>query len=331
VSDPSKAFVNYEMELASTQSHIVSFNSTIKTLEQRNYEIEQDSSTLKGMLTKLEADVDMSTESLNRIEESKERLEGERAQLLQKTKVLTLQVNETSKDISSLKMKKIEADQKIKKIDLLLERINVHKSKVITTQTKLNYRFSVFENKQKSFSVILNQLRQSLSNLDTLLQTESVQIVSVSKSYEDVEKLRKTLTSTIETSLVTLENVQLITRKAEMAREVAEKVLDIEGLERLIALTRTGAIEGCIGFVKDIISYDGKYSKAVYSACGFWMNAIVVKDLESANKLIELAEKIQVKQFNMIVLAEIKRASCRYRCYGLFGKLCKYCRRVQGT
>ncbi len=311
VSDPSKAFVNYEMELASIQSHILSLNSTVKILEQRNYEIEQDSLTLNGMLNKLEADVNVSTESLNRIEESKEHLESERAQLLQRIKALNLQVSGTSKSISSLKMEKIKADQRIKRIDLLLERINAHKSKVVATQIKLNYRFSVFENKQKSFSVILNELRQSLANLDTLLQTESVQIVSVSKSYEDVENLRKTLTTAIETSLGTLENVQLTTRKAEMARKVAEKVLDIEGLERLIALARTGAIEGCIGFVKDIISYDEKYSKAVYSACGFWMNAIVVKDLESANKLIELAEKIQVKQFNMIILVEIKQKSSK--------------------
>ena len=306
VSDPSKTFVNYEMELASLQSRTSSLNSSTRILEQRNIEIEQDLPTLNGMLTKLEADVNFVKESLNKIKNDKELKEIEKTQVSQKIKALTLQINDTNKRLSDIKMKKIRADQKIKKIDSILEKISVRRNKFTSVQTKLNYRLSVLDNKQKSFSVILNELRHTLTNLDNLLQTESSQIVSVSNSYEGIVNRRRVMMEAINVSLTTIDKVQMIIAKTEMARKIAEEVFDAEGLERLIALAKTGVVEGCVGFVRDIIDYEEQYSKAIFSACGFWMNAIVVKDIESANKLVELAGRVSAKQFNMVVLSEVK-------------------------
>ncbi len=306
VSDPSRTFVNYEMELASLQSRISSMNSITKTLEQRNIEIEQDLPTLNGMLTKLDIDVNFVKESLNKIKNDKELREGGRAQISEKIKDLTLQISDSNKSISDIKMRKIKADQKIKKIDSILEKINIRRNKFTSIQTKLSYRLNVLDSKQKSFSVILNELRQTLTNLDNLLQSESSQILSVSNSYDGIESRRRTMFEAIRVSLTTLEKVQVIVAKTEIARKIAEEVFDSEGLERLITLAKTGVVEGCVGFVKDLIDYDEHYSKAISSACGFWMNAIVVKDIESANKLIELAGRVSAKQFNMIILSEVK-------------------------
>ncbi|MGD0330178.1 MAG: chromosome segregation SMC family protein [Nitrososphaeria archaeon] len=306
VSDPSRTFVNYEMELASFQSRISSMNSVTKALEQRNIEIEQDLPTLNGMLTKLDIDVNFVKESLNKIKTDKELREGEKAQVSEKIKVLTLQISDANKSISDIKMRKIKADQKIKKIDSILEKISMHRNKFTSIQTKLSYRLNVLDSKQKSFSVILNELRLTLTNLDNLLQSESSQILSVSNSYDGIESRRRIMFEAIRVSLTTLEKVQVTVAKTEIARKIAEEVFDSEGLERLITLAKTGVVEGCVGFVKDLIDYDEHYSKAISSACGFWMNAIVVKDIESANKLIELAGRVSAKQFNMIILSEVK-------------------------
>jgi chromosome segregation protein len=306
MSDPSRTFVNYEMELASLQSKISSLDSSIRAVEERNIEIEQDLPTLNGMLAKLEVDVNVVKESLNKTKNDKEIREIEKAQILQKIKTLTLQISEANKRVSEIKMMKIKADQKIKKIDSILEKISARKNKFMSIQTKLNYRLSVLDNKQRSFSVILNELRQTLTNLDNLLQNESSQIVSVSNSYDSIENRRKMMMEAIKLSLTTLEKVQMTIAKTEIVRKIAEEVFDSEGLERLITLAKTGVVEGCIGFVRDIIDYDEQYSKAILSACGFWMNAIVVKDIESANKLVELAGRVSAKQFNIIVLSEVK-------------------------
>ncbi|MEM3403994.1 MAG: chromosome segregation SMC family protein [Nitrososphaeria archaeon] len=305
VSDPSKTFVNYEMELASLQTRISSLDSSIRNLEHRNLEIEQDLTTLNNMLTGLETDVSAVKVSLEKIKAEKENKELEKNQLSQKIKSLSVQINDKTKYISEIKMEKLRTEQKIRKIDSFLEKINSLKNNLISVQTKLNYRYSVLDSKQKSFSVVLNELRQTLTNLDNLLQAESSQIVSVSKSYEDIENRRRIMIDAIRASLNTMEKVQLTIVKAEMARRIAKQVFDAEGLQRLVDLARTGVVGSGIGFVRDIIQFDEQYSKAVLSVCGFWINAIVVKDIESSQKLIELAEKISTKQFNMVVLSEI--------------------------
>jgi len=305
VSDPSKTFVNYEMELASLQTKISSLGSSIKALEHRNLEIEQDLATLNNMLIGLEADINTVKSSLEKIKTEKELKELDKNQLSQKIRSLTAQINDGTKRISEIKMKKIRADQKIKKIDSFLEKINTLKSNLISVQTKLNYKYNVLDSKQRSFSAVLNELRQTLTNLDNLLQTESSQIVSVSKSYENIESRRRLMMDAIKASINTMERVQLTIAKTEMARAIAKQVFDAEGLQRLVDLARTGVVEGGVGFVKDIIQFDEQYSKAVLSVCGFWINAIVVKDIEASKKLIELAEKLSTKHFNMIVLSEI--------------------------
>jgi len=306
VSDPSKTFVNYEMELASTYSKIEETSSQIKSLEERNLEIEQDLSTLTTMLSGLEVEKANLSQNLERLKNEVKLKETERQSILQKIKNVTAEVNEVNKRLSRIKSQKLKADSKVKKIDILLERSKAKKEKIVPIHTKLSYKFKLLESKQNSFSTVLNELRQSLSNLDNLLQAESTEVVSLSKSYEEIEKRRRAMLDAIKSSIETLEKVESSIVKAEAVQRMAEELLDIEGLERLVTFAKTGAVEGCVGLVKELISFEEKYAKPVKSVCGLWLNAIVVRDRDSLNKLIDAAQRVGAKHFNMITLSEIK-------------------------
>jgi len=306
VSDPSKTFVNYEMELASTYSKIEETSSQIKSLEERNLEIEQDLSTLTTMLSGLEVEKANLSQSLERLKNEVKLKETERQSILQKIKDVTAEVNEVNKRLSRIKSQKLKADSKVKKIDILLERSKAKKEKIVPIHTKLSYKFKLLESKQNSFSTVLNELRQSLSNLDNLLQAESTEVVSLSKSYEEIEKRRRAMLDAIKSSIETLEKVESSIVKAEAVQRMAEELLDTEGLERLVTFAKTGAVEGCVGLVKELISFEERYAKPVKSVCGLWLNAIVVRDRDSLNKLIDAAQRVGAKHFNMITLSEIK-------------------------
>ena len=306
VSDPSKTFVNYEMELASTYSKIEETSSQIKSLEERNLEIEQDLSTLTTMLSGLEVEKANLSQNLERLKNEVKLKETERQSILQKIKNVTAEVNEVNKRLSRIKSQKLKADSKVKKIDILLERSKAKKEKIVPIHTKLSYKFKLLESKQNSFSTVLNELRQSLSNLDNLLQAESTEVVSLSKSYEEIEKRRRAMLDAIKSSIETLEKVESSIVKAEAVQRMAEELLDIEGLERLVTFAKTGAVEGCVGLVKELISFEERYAKPVKSVCGLWLNAIVVRDRDSLNKLIDAAQRVGAKHFNMITLSEIK-------------------------
>jgi chromosome segregation protein len=306
VSDPSKTFVNYEMELASTYSKIEETSSQIKSLEERNLEIEQDLSTLTTMLSGLEVEKANLSQNLERLKNEVKLKETERQSILQKIKDVTAEVNEVNKRLSRIKSQKLKADSKVKKIDILLERSKAKKEKIVPIHTKLSYKFKLLESKQNSFSTVLNELRQSLSNLDNLLQAESTEVVSLSKSYEEIEKRRRAMLDAIKSSIETLEKVESSIVKAEAVQRMAEELLDIEGLERLVTFAKTGAVEGCVGLVKELISFEERYAKPVKSVCGLWLNAIVVRDRDSLNKLIDAAQRVGAKHFNMITLSEIK-------------------------
>lgn len=306
ISDPSKTFVNYEMELASTYSKIEETSSQIKSLEERNLEIEQDLSTLTTMLSGLEVEKANLSQNLERLKNEVKLKETERQSILQKIKDVTAEVNEVNKRLSRIKSQKLKADSKVKKIDILLERSKAKKEKIVPIHTKLSYKFKLLESKQNSFSTVLNELRQSLSNLDNLLQAESTEVVSLSKSYEEIEKRRRAMLDAIKSSIETLEKVESSIVKAEAVQRMAEELLDIEGLERLVTFAKTGAVEGCVGLVKELISFEERYAKPVKSVCGLWLNAIVVRDRDSLNKLIDAAQRVGAKHFNMITLSEIK-------------------------
>jgi chromosome segregation protein len=306
ISDPSKTFVNYEMELASTYSKIEETSSQIKSLEERNLEIEQDLSTLTTMLSGLEVEKANLSQNLERLKNEVKLKETERQSILQKIKNVTAEVNEVNKRLSRIKSQKLKADSKVKKIDILLERSKAKKEKIVPIHTKLSYKFKLLESKQNSFSTVLNELRQSLSNLDNLLQAESTEVVSLSKSYEEIEKRRRAMLDAIKSSIETLEKVESSIVKAEAVQRMAEELLDIEGLERLVTFAKTGAVEGCVGLVKELISFEERYAKPVKSVCGLWLNAIVVRDRDSLNKLIDAAQRVGAKHFNMITLSEIK-------------------------
>ncbi len=306
ISDPSKTFVNYEMELASTFSKIGELSSLIKSLEGRNLEIEQDLSTLSTMLSGLEVEKNTLSQNIEKLRNEIKVKEGERQNLLQEIKKISSDINELNKRISSIKSQKIKVDAKIKKIEAILEKDKAKREKILSIYTKLSYRVKVLENKQNSFSTILNELKQSLSNLDQLLQSGSTEVVSLSKSYEEIERRRKIMLDAIKSSIEILEKVESNIVKAEAVRRIAEEVLDVGGLERLVSLAKTGAVGGCVGLVKDLISFEEKYVKSVQSVCGLWFNAIVVEDRESLKKLIEVAKKVGAKQFNVITLSEIK-------------------------
>ena len=306
ISDPSKTFVNYEMELASTYSKIEETSSQIKSLEERNLEIEQDLSTLTTMLSGLEVEKVNLSQNLERLKNEVKLKETERQSILQKIKDVTAEVNEVNKRLSRIKSQKLKADSKVKKIDILLERSKAKKEKIVPIHTKLSYKFKLLESKQNSFSTVLNELRQSLSNLDNLLQAESTEVVSLSKSYEEIEKRRRAMLDAIKSSIETLEKVESSIVKAEAVQRMAEELLDIEGLERLVTFAKTGAVEGCVGLVKELISFEERYAKPVKSVCGLWLNAIVVRDRDSLNKLIDAAQRVGAKHFNMITLSEIK-------------------------
>jgi len=306
ISDPSKTFVNYEMELASTYSKIQETSSQIKSLEERNLEIEQDLSTLTTMLSGLEVEKANLSQNLERLKNEVKLKETERQSILQKIKNVTAEMNEVNKRLSRIKSQKLKADSKVKKIDILLERCRAKKEKIVPLHTRLSYKFKLLESKQNSFSTVLNELKQSLSNLDNLLQTESTEVVSLSKSYEEIEKRRRAMLDAIKSSIETLEKVESSIVKAEAVQRMAEELLDIEGLERLVSFAKTGAVEGCVGLVKELISFEEKYAKPVKSVCGLWLNAIVVRDRDSLNKLIDAAQRVGAKHFNMITLSEIK-------------------------
>jgi chromosome segregation protein len=258
------------------------------------------------MLSGLEVEKANLSQSLERLKNEVKLKETERQSILQKIKDVTAEVNEVNKRLSRIKSQKLKADSKVKKIDILLERSKAKKEKIVPIHTKLSYKFKLLESKQNSFSTVLNELRQSLSNLDNLLQAESTEVVSLSKSYEEIEKRRRAMLDAIKSSIETLEKVESSIVKAEAVQRMAEELLDIEGLERLVTFAKTGAVEGCVGLVKELISFEEKYAKPVKSVCGLWLNAIVVRDRDSLNKLIDAAQRVGAKHFNMITLSEIK-------------------------
>lgn len=288
-------------------------------------------------ISRLKEDVSSAETLIRRIEGSLPYLRNMLSQ--QENEVASLQSRIAEEEVKTTDLEKVkrETDDVLRKIDsrqsrlrVVLEKKNVQVeslrrrvsrynekiggvTRLIESgenkKTLIKERLQILSDKSQTFLETLAHLEDQLKKLDELAQMEEESVKKAGLSLTGLTEREVRLQDEVVNAFSTLSKAGEAVLKYEAQRSVAEKIVADElALRRLEDLAKTGALQGFVGRVDDLISYPAEYETAVLAAGRRWMKTAVVSDLRVMLKIVEVAKRLKIGRLTVIPLSEVENS-----------------------
>ncbi|MBI4257787.1 MAG: chromosome segregation protein SMC, partial [Thaumarchaeota archaeon] len=203
-------------------------------------------------------------------------------------------------------------------------------AKIEAERSRLSMTIDALNNTQQrsqSFMEASEKLESSLGDLRHLLESEKFSLEKTSGSLTILVERRDNVEKEVSKALTVLDKAGEVLTKQEAHKTVAEHIVGPElSLARLKEAAEAGAIEGYIGPIRDLISWNRAFEGAVAAGASGLMNAVVVNDLKSMLSIVQMARRIKAGRITVIPLSELSGSkrleSPRIR--GVHGNVAEY-------
>jgi chromosome segregation protein len=244
----------------------------------------------------------------NRLKIRKSRVEHEKLQsqisakdaehetLAQETAQLWGGLGENSKKIRQIEM---QVDARYRKLAFLRSEYLRDKTAVQLSSRRLR---ELNERKER-FTATLSEIENSLAELDKVQKEQKAQLKSLERTLErrttQKEAVSKEISEAGKIATSAKEAVIEFVTQRELAETVAAEEKALRSIEELGEL---GAISGIYGRLRKLIKVEKTYRKAIAAAAAGWLNALVVKDIDSAFTCTETLKKMKLGRIKIIPL-----------------------------
>ena len=206
-----------------------------------------------------------------------------------------------------------ENSKKIREIELKLDknykRLAYLRSEYTKGQTAIKIRerrLRDLNERRERFAATLEELRKSLAELEKVQREQKTQLRNMERLL-DLKILQK---EAVEREISEAGKIADSAREAvvEFAtqRELAETVAAEENaLKNIEELGELGVIQGVHGRLRNLIKIDKAYTQAIEVASGGWLDALVVKNFDTAFTCTETLRKMKLGRVKLIPLQEI--------------------------
>ncbi len=221
--------------------------------------------------------------------------------LATETKHLWESIGENSREIR-------ECEQHLDKLYQELAELKADYAQKQTSKKVLLHRLTDLKNRRQRFATSLEELEKSLNDLNGIQKEQKKQLTEQQKSLE-----RKALQKeAIEREIDEADRIAGTAREAvvEFAtqRELAETVAAEENaLRNIEELSELGVISGVYGRLKRLIKIEGRYKQALEAAGADWLEALVVRDFDSAFTCAETLRRLRLGRVRIIPLKGLAR------------------------
>ncbi len=249
----------------------------------------------------------------DRLRESKRKLRDYRKLLAQTERELTAVTRKISASIryrgfNIKKSHKLEArvNQMTSEAGELSLKINSLKERIALVKERLDS----LQNKATSFANNLAQLQTNLAELKDVKEKEGQSLGSVDASISAMQERKQRIEEEMSTALDTLEKASGEVTRYEIHRELAETFAAEEfGFQKLKQLSEAGAIEGFVGKLEDLLSYDQAYERAILAVGRKWMKALLISDLRKLLKVAEVVRRLHLGRIILVPVSEVQNSS----------------------
>jgi chromosome segregation protein len=222
--------------------------------------------------------------------------DAEHEVLAQETAQLWGGLGENSKKIRQIEM---QVDARYKKLAFLRSEYLRDKTAVQLSSRRLR---ELNERKER-FTATLAEIENSLAELDKVQKEQKAQLKSLERTLErrttQKEAVSKEISEAGKIATSAKEAVIEFVTQRELAETVAAEEKALRSIEELGEL---GAISGVYGRLRKLIKVEKTYRKAIAAAAAGWLNALVVKDIDSAFTCAETLKKMKLGRIKIIPL-----------------------------
>ncbi len=221
---------------------------------------------------------------------------------------IVIKLNEARQSLSTRASKIKEIDAKIEDLNRKIIRID---NRLINSSDKIKFLNEVvasFKKRKRAFEATLRNLVGVLEKLKSLKQKELERRSSLLQILKDISVKGKNIEEAVVHAQMVANKARNLIVEYAVKRDLAEKIhAGGEAIRKIEEAGRAGAIQGILGRLKDLIKVDSKYKKAIYAASAGWLEALVVRDMDSALKCIDLLKKMGSGRIKIIPIKWFSR------------------------
>ncbi|MEM2952866.1 MAG: chromosome segregation protein SMC [Candidatus Bathyarchaeia archaeon] len=202
-----------------------------------------------------------------------------------KIREMELQLDKNYKRLTYLRSEHAKGQTAIKIRERRLRDLNERKERFAATLGELEKSLAELEKVQR-------EQKTQLRNLERMLDRRIAQKEAVEREISEAGKIAESAREAV---------VEFATQR-ELAETVAAEEKALRSIEELGEL---GVIQGVYGRLRNLIKVDKAYQQAIEVAAGGWLDALVVKDFDTAFTCTETLRRMKLGRIKMIPLQGI--------------------------
>jgi len=265
------------------------FNARIESIKNTVKEQEKSLAVLKEKREEIEKQAKEAEEAgkdkVSALEEYDEKIARIGVQIKEKEQVVVETINARG-----------EIKANLERLKTLLEQNEIKKAELNSRLLRMKSDEASQEEIIKRYEDELKRLSEEIAKLDEENSSNELKITEIRKKLEEAQDAERQLDGAYRESKTKLESLKNIAERYEGYGNAVRTVM-----------SRKGTVSGINGVVADIIKVDGKYENAIETALGANMQNVVVKDEQTAKKLIEFLKQERAGRVTFLPLNSIQK------------------------
>ncbi len=243
-------------------------------------------------------------------------LRNEHSRILDQTNQEQAEHDALAKETAHLWENLGENSKRIREIELKLEddyrRLALFRSEYLKSQTAVRVRsrrLKDLQDREARFSGTIGELEKSFLELEKVQKEQKVQLKNLERTLERRMAQREAVQREIEEAGKIADSAREAVVEFVTQRELAETVgAEEKALRSMEELGELGVIQGVYGRLRNLIKIDKSFQRAIEVAATGWLDALVVKNVDSAFTCTETLRRMKLGRIKIIPLQEATNA-----------------------
>jgi chromosome segregation protein len=164
-------------------------------------------------------------------------------------------------------------------------------------------RLNDLKDRKERFTSTLGELEKSLAELEKVQKEQKTQLKNLERMLERRIAQKEAIEKEIAEAGKIADSARAAVVEFATQREIAETVASEEkALRSIEELGELGVIPGVYGRLRKLVKIDKTYQQAIEAAAMGWLDAIVVKDFDSAFTCTEMLRRMKLGRIKIIPL-----------------------------
>ena len=303
--DLEKTISDKKAQVASLKMSIESAKMRMKALEknrdERSRQFEELNITIKESNKALKEQRGERNKTIKKLNEKKQTLE----KILEDIREKRRNLYDAESKIDKLDEETLKTDEDILKIKTGIKEIQ-------TKQSVLRSQLRTLNRRREDYQININKLKNHIEELQRLAEEEEERLSDATRTLEEIFVIRDRAKKRLFEAEKTEQRARILLNEYALRRDIKGHTFsDDETIRKIEQIAEKEKMEGVYGRLGALATFDPKYRKALDFSSNELLNAMVVKDLDTALNLLSTLKRLKIGRLKIIPVKELTVAQLR--------------------